>query len=97
MAAEARAEAEAAARSPGRRLGAIASPVAVPFRNADQWNAIRQRILSTDGVIGVDVSTIARNGAMIRLHVRNSVAELQNSLIGFALRLGQSGTWVLQP
>ena len=86
MAAEARAEAEAQ-RAAQAVASAQALPVAVPFRSADEWNAIRQRILSVDGVLGVDVSTFARNGAMIKLMFGSSLEDLRNSLYASNLRL----------
>jgi hypothetical protein len=73
-------------------------PVAVPFSSIDKWNGIRARLLAVPGVIGVDISTIAANGAVIRLAYANSLESLQNSLMGSRLKLVQmSGTWVLQP
>jgi hypothetical protein len=97
MAAQARVEAEAQ-RAAQAVASAQALQVAVPFRNADQWNAIRQRILSVDGVLGVDVATFARNGAIIKLMFGSSVEDLRNSLYASNLRLDRvKGTWVLQP
>lgn len=97
MAAQAKAEAEAQ-RTAEAVASAQALPVAVPFRSADEWNAIRQRILSVDGVLGVDVSTFARNGAMIKLMFGSSLDDLRNSLYASNLRLDRiRGTWVLQP
>ncbi|MFO0991933.1 MAG: DUF2066 domain-containing protein [Hyphomicrobiales bacterium] len=97
MAAQAKAEAEAQ-RAAQKVASAQALPVAVPFRSADEWNAIRQRILSVDGVLGVDVSTFARNGAMIKLMFGSSLDDLRNSLYASNLRLDRiRGTWVLQP
>jgi len=95
MAAEARArvEAEQQAARPAMSLA-----VAVPFSGIHQWNGIRARLLSTPGVIGVDVSTIAQNGAVIQLAFSNSVETLQSALSGSGLRLVRAGgTWVLQP
>lgn len=97
MAAQAKAEAEAQ-RAAQAVAAARALPVAVPFRSADEWNAIRQRILSVDGVLGVDVSTFARNGALIKLMFGSSLDDLRSSLYASNLRLEQiKGTWVLQP
>jgi hypothetical protein len=95
MAAEARARAEAEQQT---RRAATSLPVAVPFFGIHQWNGIRARLLATPGVIGVDVSTIADNGAVIQLAFLDSVQDLQSALSGSGLRLVQSrGTWVLQP
>lgn len=95
MAAEARArvEAQQQAARPSTSLA-----VAVPFSGIHQWNGIRARLLSTPGVIGVDVSTIAQNGAVIQLAFSDSVQTLQSALSGSGLRLVRAGgTWVLQP
>jgi hypothetical protein len=49
-------------------------------------------------VIGVDVSTIAENGAVIQLAFFDSVETLQSALSGSGFRLVRAGgTWVLQP
>lgn len=92
---------EARARADAERQTARASkslPVAVPFSGIHQWNGIRARLLATPGVIGVDVSTIAENGAVIQLVFLDSVPDLQQALSGSGLRLVQAGgTWVLQP
>jgi uncharacterized protein DUF2066 len=91
--ARARAEAEQQAARPSMSLA-----VAVPFSGIHQWNGIRARLLSTPGVIGVDVSTIAQNGAVIQLAFSDSVETLQQALSGSGLRLARAGgTWVLQP
>lgn len=95
MAAEARArvQAEQQAARPSTSLA-----VAVPFSGIHQWNGIRARLLSTPGVLGVDVSTIAQNGAVIQLAFSDSVQTLQSALSGSGLRLVRAGgTWVLQP
>jgi hypothetical protein len=95
MAAEARARAEAE-RQATHSSASLA--VAVPFSGIHQWNGIRARLLATPGVIGVDVSTIAQNGAVIRLAFLDSVETLQSALSGSGLRLVRAGgTWVLQP
>jgi hypothetical protein len=95
MAAEARARAEAE-RQATRASSSLA--VAVPFSGIHQWNGIRARLLGTPGVIGVDVSTIAQNGAVIQLAFFDSVETLQSALSGSGLRLVRAGgTWVLQP
>jgi Uncharacterized protein conserved in bacteria (DUF2066) len=95
MAAEARARAEAQQQA-NRASNSMA--VAVPFSGIHQWNGIRARLLATPGVTGVDVSTIADNGAVIQLAYLDSVQVLQSALSGSGLRLIQSrGTWVLQP
>jgi hypothetical protein len=95
MAAEARAQAEAE-QQVARASSSLA--VAVPFSGIHQWNGIRARLLATPGVIGVDVSTIAENGAVIQLAFVDSLDTLQSALSGSGLRLVHAGgTWVLQP
>lgn len=95
MAAEARAQAEAE-RQVAQSSSSLA--VAVPFSGIHQWNGIRARLLATPGVIGVDVSTIAENGAVIQLAFTDSMDTLQSALSGSGLRLVHAGgTWVLQP
>jgi hypothetical protein len=93
--------AEAKARFEAEQQAARASmslAVAVPFSGIHQWNGIRARLLSTPGVIGVDVSTIAQNGAVIQLAFFDSVETLQSALSASGFRLVRaSGTWVLQP
>ena len=72
--------------------------VAVPFSGIHQWNGIRARLLATPGVVGVNVSTIAQNGAVIQLAFLDSVEALRSALSGSGLRLVRAGgTWVLQP
>ena len=95
MAAEAKARAEAEQQA---ARASMSLAVAVPFSGIHQWNGIRARLLSTPGVIGVDVSTIAENGAVIQLAFFDSVETLQSALSGSGFRLVRAGgTWVLQP
>jgi len=91
----ARAEAE---RQQAAAYSSQSLPVAVPFSGIDKWNGIRSRLLTVPGVVGVDISTIAATGAVIRLAYVNSFQALQSSLQGSGMKLVQmSGTWVLQP
>jgi len=95
VAAETRARAEVEQQT-SRATTSMA--VAVPFSGIYQWNGIRARLLATPGVLGVDVSTIAENGAVIQLAFADTIQDLQSALSGSGLRLVQSrGTWVLQP
>lgn len=96
--AKARAEAERAAQEAAAQQGPRAVSVAVPFKSPVQWNAIRGRLMGTPGVVGIDVSTISGNGAVIRLTYASSLQNLQGALAGSGLRLEQvGGRWVLQP
>jgi hypothetical protein len=95
MAAEAKARAEAEQQA---ARASMSLAVAVPFSGIHQWNGIRARLLSTPGVIGVDVSTIAENGAVIQLAFFDSVETVQSALSASGFRLVRAGgTWVLQP
>jgi hypothetical protein len=98
LAAEAKARAEAEQAALAAQQGPRAVSVAVPFKNPVQWNAIRGRLMGTPGVVGVDVSSISVNGAVIRLTYASSLENLQGALAGSGLRLQQvGGRWVLQP
>jgi hypothetical protein len=91
-----KAAAAAAAKAQASRSGSI--PVAVPFTSPSQWNSLRSRILSTPGVIGVDVTSLAADGAVIRLMFVGDVRAMQNSIQATGLALNQiGGTWVIQP
>jgi Uncharacterized protein conserved in bacteria (DUF2066) len=73
-------------------------PVAVPFSSPSEWNAIRSRILSSPGIIGVDVSTLAGDGAVIRLMYVGDLQFVQSSMQGTGLQMSQiGGNWVIQP
>jgi hypothetical protein len=89
---------EAARLEAARAAGMRSMSVAVPFSGSGEWNAIRQRLLTTPGVARVDVSTIAGNGAVIQLGYSSGFQTLQTALLGSGLQLRQvGGTWVLQP
>jgi hypothetical protein len=96
---EAKAVAAAAAAAAKTKANTSHSiPVAVPFASPSEWNGLRSRILSTPGVIGVDVSTLGGDGAVIRLMFVGDVADMQASLQATGLQLGQvGGSWVIQP
>jgi hypothetical protein len=73
-------------------------PVSVPFSSPSEWNAIRSRILSSPGIIGVDVSTLGGNGAVIRLMYVGDLQFVQSSMQGTGLQMSQiGGNWVIQP
>lgn len=85
-------------RSPTRPSAVQALSVAVPFSRFEQWNSIRSQLLSTPGVAGVDVSTLAKNGAIVRLNYAGPLDELKAALAGKRLNLALVGkTWVLRP
>jgi hypothetical protein len=86
-------EAAAMADAPVQALS-----VSVPFSSASEWGQLRQRILSTAGVTRVEVSSLAGNGAQVRLSFKQTLAGLQAALLGSRLRMRHSGGgWVLEP
>jgi len=86
----------AAVRKESSRSQSMA--VAVPFTSPSEWNGIRARILATPNVIGVDVSTLSGNGAVIRLMFTNTIPVLLENMQSAGLQLSQiGGTWVIQP
>ena len=85
----------AVAQNPGAPLSIA---VAVPFGSPTEWNGIRSRILSTPNVIGVDVSTLSADGAVIRLMYTDNLPVLQDNMLRTGLALSQIGqSWVIQP
>lgn len=72
--------------------------VSVPFASPSEWNRIRSQILATPNVIGVDVSTLSIEGAVIKLQFSNTMPKLQDNMQRAGLKLSQFGeTWVIQP
>ncbi len=72
--------------------------VAVPFSSPREWNAIRSRILNAPNVIGVDLSTLSADGAVIKLIFKNTLPTLQDNMQRVGLTLTQYGqSWVIQP
>ncbi len=86
-------EEEAAAKR-----GPQAVPVAVPFASVSEWNGLRSRILSAPGVVGVDVSSLGGDGAVIRLLYRGRVDSLAGGFASAGLQFSRVGdSWVIQP
>lgn len=72
--------------------------VSVPFTSPREWNAIRSRILTTPNVIGVDLSSLSADGAVIKLSFSRTVEELQGNMQAAGLSLANTGSaWVIQP
>lgn len=72
--------------------------VAVPFSSPSEWNRIRSRILATPNVVGVDVSALSGDGAVVKLLYSDSLELLQGNMQSAGLSLSQiGGTWVIQP
>ncbi len=87
------AEAEEAAA----RAGPQSIPAAVPFASPSQWNGIRSRILSAPGVLGVDVTSLGADGAVIKLLYQGQIKTLSGSFESAGLQLSEiGGTWVIQ-
>ncbi len=87
--------AEEAARSANTRQSIA---VAVPFTSPREWNAIRSRILTTPNVVGVDLSSLNADGAVIRLVFTRTVEELQGNMQAAGLNLANTGSaWIIQP
>jgi len=72
--------------------------VSVPFSSPTEWNSIRSRILAAPNVMGVDVSSLSFEGAVVRLVFRSGLEALQENMERVGLRLSQYGeNWVIQP
>jgi Uncharacterized protein conserved in bacteria (DUF2066) len=73
-------------------------PVAVPFSSPSQWNGIRSRMLSTPGVRGVDVTSLAADGAVIKLGYSGDVQSLVDAFQLSGLQFTQIGeSWSIVP
>ena len=72
--------------------------VAVPFSGPSDWNRVRSQILATPGVVGLDVSSLAGDGAVVKLTVTGDIITVQDSFKSGGLQLFQAGdSWVIQP
>lgn len=72
--------------------------VSVPFASPTEWNAIRSRMLGTPNVVGVDVTTLSVDGAVVRLTFTHSLEDLQANMQESGLSLTEFGhNWVVQP
>jgi hypothetical protein len=77
--------------------GPASIPVNIPFAGPSQWNGLRARILSTPGVLGVDLKSLDVQGASARLLYSGDIGAMQNSLQSAGLQLTQTGSgWVIQ-
>jgi hypothetical protein len=81
---------------------AVAGPqalaVTIPFAGPSEWNGLRSRILSTPGVVGLDVTSLDGQGAAARLMYSGNVDDLGNSLQATGLRLARNGgAWLVVP
>jgi hypothetical protein len=87
-----------AVASKAAAAGPLSITVAIPFSGPSQWNGLRARILSTPGVLGVDVTSLDGQGAAAQLKYTGAVGDVANSLQATGLRLERSGSsWVISP
>jgi Uncharacterized protein conserved in bacteria (DUF2066) len=76
--------------------GPLSIPVTIPFNGPSEWNGLRGRILSTPGVLGVDVTSLDGQGAAAQLKYSGTVEDVANSLQASGLRLTRDGgSWVI--
>jgi hypothetical protein len=72
--------------------------VAVPFAGPSEWNRLRSRILSTPGVVTLDVSSLGGDGAVVKLVVMGDMDQIEGRFRSSGLQLFQAGgAWVIQP
>jgi hypothetical protein len=72
--------------------------VAIPFTTPTAWNGLRARILSTPGVIGVDVTTLDGQGASAKLIYSGNLEDMQSSFQSSGLQMTRaSGAWTIAP
>ncbi len=72
--------------------------VRVPFSAPSQWNGLRSRILSTPGVTGLDVSSLAADGAVVVLTFVGTSQDMQSSMQASGLDFKQGGGgWEIAP
>ncbi len=80
-----------------KAAGPRAIPVVVAFASPSQWNGLRSRILSTPGVIGVEIASLDGSGATVSLRFSGGVEDLQSSMQASGLKLARGGDgWVIQ-
>lgn len=72
--------------------------VAIPFTSPTEWNGLRARILSTPGVLGVDVTSLDGQGAAAKLVYSGNLQDMQSSFQATGLQMQRSGgSWIIQP
>lgn len=72
--------------------------VAVPFSGPSEWSVLRSRILSTPGVLGLDVATLSGEGAVVSLAYAGTLEDMQSSLQATGLSLIRAGgAWAIIP
>ncbi len=77
---------------------ALTLPVVIPFSGPSQWNGLRSRILSTPGVVGLDVTSLEAGGASAQLSYNGAVEDLTSSFQAVGLKLDHAGaSWTVVP
>lgn len=72
--------------------------VAIPFTSPTAWNGLRARLLSTPGVMGVDVTSLDAQGAAAKLIYSGNLEDMQSSLQATGLQMQRTGgSWVIEP
>ena len=72
--------------------------VVIPFTSPTAWNGLRARILSTPGVLGVDVTSLDAQGASAKLIYSGNLPDMQASLQATGLQMTRSsGSWTIEP
>jgi hypothetical protein len=70
--------------------------VSVPFAGPSEWNGLRSRILSTPGILSLDVSSLGGDGAVVNLSYLGTLEEMQSSFQATGLQLARvGGVWVV--
>ena len=90
------AAANAEAQAQGERKKRKALSVSIPFAGPSEWNGLRSRILSTPGVVGLDVSSLDGDGAVVSLAYTGTLEEMQSSMQASGLQISRvGGVWVV--
>lgn len=70
--------------------------VSVPFAGPSEWNGLRARMLSTPGVVGLEVASLDADGAVVNLAYTGTLEDMQSSLQASGLQmLRVAGVWTV--
>lgn len=73
-------------------------PVTIAFSGPSQWNGLRSRVLSTPGVVGLDVTSLEAGGASAQLSYNGAIEDLAASFQVVGLKLVSNGaSWSVVP
>jgi hypothetical protein len=87
-------DAEAQAKAERKKRKSLS--VSIPFAGPSEWNGLRSRILSTPGVLGLDVASLDGNGAVVSLSYTGTLDEVQSSMQASGLQFSRvGGVWVV--